>query len=42
MDLLISSVAIAHSAELVTFDDDFQLIAGASSLQVQLLKRPLP
>lgn len=40
LDLLISSVAIAHSAELVTFDDDFQLIASVSPLQVLLLKRP--
>jgi predicted nucleic acid-binding protein len=29
IDLLISAVAISHSAELVTFDEDFQLIAGA-------------
>jgi predicted nucleic acid-binding protein len=40
LDLLISSVAIAHSAELITFDDDFQLIAGVSQLRVLLLKRP--
>ena len=41
MDLLISSVAIFHGAELVTFDDDFQLIAHVSALQVRLLKRPV-
>ena len=42
LDLLISSVAIFHAAELVTFDDDFQLIATVSTLRVQLLKRPAP
>ena len=40
MDLLISCVAIHHGAELVTFDEDFQKIAGASDLRVKLLKRP--
>jgi predicted nucleic acid-binding protein len=42
IDLLISTVAIFHSAELVTFDEDFQLIAGASALKVKILKRPVP
>ena len=42
IDLLISSVATFHSAELVTFDVDFGLIASVSTLQVQLLKRPTP
>ena len=40
MDLLIAEVCIHHSAELITFDDDFQKIAGVSALQVKLLTRP--
>jgi predicted nucleic acid-binding protein len=40
--LLIAVVALHHDAEVVTFDDDFQKIAGVSNLQVKLLKRPAP
>ena len=40
LDLLIATIAIHHGAEVVTFDDDFQKIATASTLQVQVLKRP--
>lgn len=40
LDLLIAAVAIHHAAELVTFDDDFSLIAQAEPrLRVQLLTR---
>ena len=42
LDLLIATIALHHSAEVVTFDDDFQKIAGVSNLQVKLLKRPTP
>ncbi len=42
LDLLIATIALRHGAEVVTFDDDFQKIAGVSSLQVKLLKRPTP
>jgi predicted nucleic acid-binding protein len=42
LDLLIATIAIHHGAEVVTFDDDFQKIAGVSKLQVKLLKRPPP
>jgi predicted nucleic acid-binding protein len=42
VDLLISTVALHHGAELVTFDGDFQRIAGLSALQVRLLQRPTP
>jgi predicted nucleic acid-binding protein len=40
LDLLIVSVAIHHDAELVTFDGDFQRIAGACKVRVKLLQRP--
>jgi predicted nucleic acid-binding protein len=40
LDLLIATVALHHGAEVVTFDDDFQKIAGVSKLQVKWLKRP--
>lgn len=40
LDLLIATVALHHGATLITFDDDFQKIAGVSSLQVKLLQRP--
>ncbi len=40
LDLLIATIAIQHSAEVITFDDDFQKIAGVSKLQAKLLKRP--
>src|SRR5262245_59174260 len=42
LDLLIATVAIHHAAELITFDSDFQHIAGVSGLQVNLLVRPTP
>ena len=42
IDLFIAAIAIHHGAELVTFDEDFQRIAGASKLRVKLLKRPAP
>jgi len=42
LDLLIATVALHHGAEVVTFDGDFQKIAGVSNLQVKLLKRPTP
>jgi predicted nucleic acid-binding protein len=42
LDLLISSIAIHHAAELVTFDADFEPIAGVSTLKVKLLQRPTP
>jgi predicted nucleic acid-binding protein len=42
LDLLIAAVALAHGAELVTFDGDFQKIAAVSPLQVKLLVRPVP
>ena len=40
VDLLIAVIAIEHDAEVVTFDPDFQKIAGVSALQVKLLVRP--
>src|ERR1700686_4730184 len=40
LDLLIAAVALHHSAEVVTFDDDFQKIAGVSNLQTKRVKRP--
>ena len=40
LDLLIAAIALHHGAEVVTFDDDFQKIAGVSKLRVKLLKRP--
>jgi predicted nucleic acid-binding protein len=42
LDLLIATVALHHGAEVVTFDDDFKMIASVSKLQVKLLKRPMP
>jgi predicted nucleic acid-binding protein len=41
-DLLIAAIALHHAAEVITFDDDFQKIAGVSNLQVKLLQRPTP
>jgi predicted nucleic acid-binding protein len=41
LDLLIAAVAIAHTAELVTFDTDFILIAEVSPLRIQLLDRAI-
>ena len=42
LDLLIATVAIHHDAELITFDRDFEAIAGACALRVKLLQRPIP
>ena len=42
LDLLIATIATYHDAEVITFDDDFQKIAGASKLRVKLLQRPKP
>jgi predicted nucleic acid-binding protein len=40
LDLLISALALAHDAEIVTFDTDFTLIARAErKLRVQCLTR---
>ncbi len=39
IDLLIAAVALHHSAELVTFDADFQGIAEVSGLRLDLLER---
>lgn len=41
LDLLIASVAIFHSAELITFDEDYVRIANASTLRVTHLQRPV-
>ena|SRR5205085_9264642 len=40
LDLLIATVALHHGAEVVTFDDDFQKIAGVANLRVKLLTKP--
>jgi predicted nucleic acid-binding protein len=40
IDLVIAAVALAHDAEIVTFDGDFEKIARASRLKVHLLKAP--
>jgi predicted nucleic acid-binding protein len=40
LDLLIATVALAHHAVLVTLDEDFQIMAEASNLEVKLLQRP--
>ena len=40
LDLLIATVALHHDAEIVTFDADFQKIAGFSALKVKLLRAP--
>jgi predicted nucleic acid-binding protein len=42
LDLLIAAVAMHHRAEVVTFDADFEKMAGISTLQVKLLQRPKP
>jgi predicted nucleic acid-binding protein len=42
LDLLIAAIALHHGAEIITFDADFEKIAGISSLQVKLLQRPTP
>jgi predicted nucleic acid-binding protein len=40
LDLLIVAVALHHDAELITFDSDFEAIAGACKLRVTRLERP--
>jgi predicted nucleic acid-binding protein len=40
LDLLIVAVALHHEAELITFDTDFENIAGACDLRVKCLQRP--
>lgn len=40
LDLVIAALALHHHAELITSDQDFITIAGASELQVTLLSRP--
>ena len=40
LDLLIAVVALAHQADIVTFDGDFEKIAAVSDLKVKLLQRP--
>lgn len=42
IDLLIATIAIAHEAEMITFDADFSAIAGVSPLRLKLLVRPRP
>jgi predicted nucleic acid-binding protein len=42
LDLLIATIALAHDAEIVTFDADFSLIAQAEpALRVEVLTRGL-
>ena len=41
LDLIIATVAVHHDAELMTFDGDFERIAGVSELRVTRLQRPL-
>ncbi len=40
MDLVIAVVAMHHGAELITFDADFQRMAGVCGLRVKVLVRP--
>jgi predicted nucleic acid-binding protein len=40
LDLLIATIALHHGAEVNTFDEDYQRIAGVSTLRVKVLKRP--
>jgi predicted nucleic acid-binding protein len=42
LDLLLATIALHHSAEIITFDDDFQKIAGVSKLRTKLIQRPAP
>jgi predicted nucleic acid-binding protein len=42
IDLLISTVAAHHGAQILTFDADFQAIADIGGLRVRVLKRPNP
>jgi predicted nucleic acid-binding protein len=41
LDLLIATLALHHGADLVTFDADFEQIAGISALRVTHLRRPV-
>jgi predicted nucleic acid-binding protein len=40
LDLLISAVAMAHAAVIITFDEDFQALATIAGMQIKLLRRP--
>ncbi len=40
LDLLIVAVAIHYHAQLISFDHDFQSIAGACDVRFKLLQRP--
>ena len=40
LDLLIGTVALYHSAEIVTFDQRFQDMARVCDLKIKLLQRP--
>jgi predicted nucleic acid-binding protein len=40
LDLLVAAVALHHNAELVSFDVDFEAIAGVSDLRLKRLERP--
>ena len=41
MDLVISSLAFHHGAEIITFDDDFLEIAKITGVRVKHLQRPI-
>jgi predicted nucleic acid-binding protein len=41
LDLLLAAVALHHSAVLLSFDDDFEVIAAVSELQLRRLQRPV-
>jgi predicted nucleic acid-binding protein len=41
LDLLIAAIALHHCAEVVTFDGDYQKMAGVSTLRVEFLQRPM-
>ena len=41
LDLLVAAVALHHSAELVSFDTDFEAIAAVSELRLKRLDRPV-
>lgn len=40
LDLLIATIAIFHQATLITLDADYESIAAASNLRVELLRYP--
>ena len=42
IDLLITAVAVAHQAVIVTLDEDFEKIGKIVGLEVKLLRRPVP